>query len=110
MSRLDASRWTRILAWSGAALAWGGAITANRLEAARSTQPEPEPPAAIQRTAPVPTAMPAAPSRGLVILRYAPVATAEPEVRTVYVKRAAPATSTAVAPAPSAPAARSGGS
>jgi hypothetical protein len=113
MSRFDSSRRGRILAWTGAALAWGTAVTMAVLEpemSAASTSTAPAPPAA---SGVVPAsqvaAMPAPPAQGLVILRYQPSVDTTPEVRTVYVQQKAPQAATAVS-ATAAPAPQSSGS
>jgi hypothetical protein len=116
MSRFNSTRWNRIFAWTGAALAWGSALTATGLEPLRAQQETPE-----QPVLPVVVdheqlaSVPAQPERGLVILRYRQAETPSPEVRTVYVRRptptAAPMSSAQSSPAPSpAPAPRSSGS
>jgi|GEM_PF-3548858 len=94
MSRFDSGRWNRILVWTGAALAWGTAVIAARLEPARATDAEqPLPEVNQQATSTTLAAMPASPSEGLVILRFTPVPAPEPEIRTVYVERSVPARS-----------------
>lgn len=88
MSRFDRGRWNRILVWTGATLAWGTALVAARAEPAQVTSPVP--PAEGQvATDSLHAVMPTPPSRGLVILRFTPVETPEPEVVTVNVTRAA---------------------
>lgn len=115
MSRFDRARRGRILAWTGAALAWGTAVTIAGLEPANADATPPT------VTAPLPTGVVAAtsqvaglpnlPVRGLVILRYRPSVDTTPEVRTVYVQQKAPqGQSGAPAQPASAPAPRSSGS
>lgn len=88
MSRFDRGRWNRILVWTGATLAWGTALVAAREEPAQVASPVP--PAEGQVAADsLHAAMPTPPSQGLVILRFTPVETPEPEVVTVNVTRAA---------------------
>lgn len=107
MSRFDQGRWNRILVWTGATLAWGTALVAARAEPAQVNSSVP--PASGQvATDSLQAAMPTPPSQGLVILRFTPVATPEPEVVTVNVSRAAaspppaqPAASAQPAPQPS---------
>lgn len=113
MSRFDRARRGRILAWTGAALAWGTALTISVLEPesaganaqAATSQPSTSVVAPTSHLA----AMPNPPARGLVILRFQPSTEQAPEVRTVYVQQKAP-------PAPSgalaqpAPAPQSSGS
>lgn len=115
MSRFDGARWIRIMVWTGAALAWGGALTAADLEPSRAEPVEPEPPTPVEVPTTRQAAVPVAPSRGLVILRYTPSETPQAEVQTVYVRRAAAAPASAATPAappppPPAPAPRSSGS
>lgn len=70
MSRLPRSRWTRIGAWTGAALAWGTTVAMNQERAAEAA-------AESESAAPLPTVnrapLPALPDGGLVILRYRPI-------------------------------------
>lgn len=116
MSRFDSTRWNRIFAWTGAALAWGSALTATGLEPMRAQQEtsEERPPPVVadhQQLAPIPTQ----PAKGLVVLRYRQVEAPGPEVKTVYVRRPAPparpGSSAPSSPTPSpAPAPRSSGS
>ncbi|HSK07046.1 MAG TPA: hypothetical protein VK990_05960 [Acidimicrobiia bacterium] len=93
MSRFDQGRWNRILVWTGATLAWGTALVGARAEPAQVA--DSVPPSQGQVAADSARAgMPTPPSQGLVILRFTPVKTPEPEVVTVSVTRAA------VSPAP----------
>lgn len=113
MSRFDRARRGRILAWTGAALAWGTALTISVLEpesAGATAQPTTSQPStsAVAPASQV-AAMPTPPARGLVILRFQPSTDLTPEVRTVYVQQKAPPAPSA-APAQSAPAPRSSGS
>lgn len=108
------ARRSRIAAWTGAALAWGTALTISVLEPgsaqANVQAPNSQPPTSAVVPASQVAAMPTPPARGLVILRYQPSSESSPEVRTVYVQQKAPqASKPAPAPAP-APAPRSGGS
>lgn len=108
------ARRSRIVAWTGAALAWGTALTISVLEPesaqANVQAPTSQPPTTAVVPASQATAMPTPSARGLVILRYQPSTDSSPEVRTVYVQQKAPqASKPAPAPAP-APAPRSGGS
>lgn len=113
MSRFDGSRWSRILVWTGATLAWGAALTAADLEPSRAEPVEPDPPTPLAVPTTVQAAVPVAPTRGLVILRYTPSDTPRAEVQTVHVTRAAAAPAPAASPAappPPAPAPKSSGS
>lgn len=125
LKRLFPTRWAKILAWTGASLAWGTtliAVAANG--AATDVVEQPETPVAIDppttttvaTTTTVP--MPDMPERGLVVVRYTPVPPPPPQVvtRTVVVagssgggggSTSATATATA-APAPTAPVKSSG--
>jgi hypothetical protein len=108
------SRRGRILAWTGAALAWGTVVTI--------AGPEPESAATSASTASAPpgtsigvpasqvAAFPNPPTQGLVILRYQPSVESAPEVRTVYVQQRAPQAVTAAQATAPAPAPESGGS
>lgn len=112
MSRFDRGRWNRILVWTGAALAWGTALIATRVEPNRPTESAQPSEGQVASVSPQ-AAMPTAPSRGLVILRFTRVETPEPEVLTVTVGRAAvssPSPAQAAAVAQSAPAPSSSGS
>ncbi len=91
LKRLFPSRWARIVAWTGAAVAWGTSVVAVQasMEESVATNPEPAPttePEVQEIPAPV-AAVPEAPSGGLVIIRYTPVPPPPPEVvtRTVTV-------------------------
>jgi len=98
MSRFDRGRWNRILVWTGAALAWGTALIAARID--ERQQVESTIPSQGQVASVAPQAgMPVAPAQGLVILRFAPSETPEPRVVTVVVGRAASTRSAAPAPA-----------
>ncbi|MGD2061260.1 MAG: hypothetical protein PVF87_10375 [Acidimicrobiia bacterium] len=120
MSRFDAARRGRIAVWTGAALAWGTAATLANNQPAQAEQPAVQPTTTtmVEAEATSLGAMPAMPSKGLVIIRYQPSPEETPEVRTVYVQQQAPtrsapaAASPAPAPAPkaAAPAPKSGGS
>lgn len=115
MSRLDASRWRRILAWTGATLTWGAALTASQFEALRAEPAATEPRSAAEDQVPLQEPLPTQPPGGLVILRYTPVEDPQPDVHTVYVKQSAPSapssTRSASSPAPApAPAPTSSGS
>lgn len=106
MSRFDGARWARIMVWTGATLAWGAAFTTADLEPSRAEPVAPDPPTPLAVPTTVQAAVPDAPARGLVILRYTPSETPRAEVRTVYVTRAAAAPT----PAPPGPAPESSGS
>lgn len=90
LRRLFPSRWARIVAWTGAAVAWGTSIVAVQaaieepaVEPQPVTEPEPE-----VREVPAPVAaVPAPPEDGLVVIRYSPIPPPAPEVvtRTVNV-------------------------
>ncbi len=109
MSRFDASRRSRILTWTGAAVAWGTVVTIAGLESDNAVVVDVRP-TMIEIPATQIAAMPNPPARGLVILRYKPSAEASPEVRTVYVRQqTAPASTGPVAATPP-PAPRSSGS
>jgi len=115
MSRFDTARTGRILAWTGAALAWGTAVTIAGLGPADAGAASPPLTTPASPTAVVPAsqvaAMPTPPARGLVILRYQPSVESTPEVRTVYVKQQEPAAAgAALTPSAPAPAPRSSGS
>lgn len=112
MSRFDTARRGRILAWTGAALAWGTAIaiSVSETESAGTKSPAAtQPTAPVVVTTPVVAAMPTPPARGLVILRFQPSPDETPEVRTVYVQQQAPPTPSGP-PAQPAPAPQSSGS
>jgi hypothetical protein len=110
MSRFDEGRLARIVVWTGAALAWAGAITAAALEPQRpqAGQSNAPSPAEVVTTSPY-SVLPTAPAQGLVILRYTPVEAPEPEVRTVYVRQTKASVSSGSS-ANSAPAPTSSGS
>lgn len=111
MSRFDAARRSRIAVWTGAALAWGTAVTLAGQEPVDAAEPAEAPPSVDVNSDAVPT-LPTLPEGGLMIIRYQPSVTEAPEVRTVYVKQA-PAVNASPAPAANpapAPAPKSGGS
>ncbi|HSJ84440.1 MAG TPA: hypothetical protein VLA91_11550 [Acidimicrobiia bacterium] len=112
MSRFDEGRWNRILIWTGAALAWGTALIAARID--EKAQPEPTQPSEGQIASVFhQSALPVAPAQGLVILRFTPTETPEPRVITVEVGRATSPQSPAPAPVvtpPPAPEPSSSGS
>lgn len=117
MSRFDTTRWNRILAWTGAALAWGSALTATGLEPLRAqTETPQEPMPSVVTENQQLASVPVQPARGLVILRYRQVEAPTAEVRTVYMRQpraaaARPASSAPSSPQPApAPAPRSSGS
>lgn len=106
MSRVPMSRWARIGVWTGAAVTWGSSMLLVRESApapmVADEPPEPPPARAIE---PAVSVMPTLPNRGLVVIRYTPIAEPEPEVITRYV------TLRSSTPAPSAASASgSGGS
>lgn len=114
MSRFDTARRVRILAWTGAALAWGTAVTLAGLEpssAEVASPPAPNPFDSAVLPASQVAVMPNMPPSGLVILRYQPSEESSPEVRTVYVQQKAPRASRVAPPQQtSAPTPKSSGS
>lgn len=113
MSRFNASRTGRIAVWTGAALAWGTAVTLASQEAvadANSTGAQPS----VSTESATSGSVPTMPDKGLVILRYQPSSDETADPPTVVVRRAAPAPrvqAPAPTPAPApAPRPRSGGS
>lgn len=92
LRRLFPGRWARIVAWTGAAVAWGTSIVAVQAAAEQTATDEPVPPTPSEEpevqeiSAPL-AAIPDAPEQGLVIIRYTPVPPPPPEVitRTVTV-------------------------
>ncbi len=91
LRRLFPSRWARIIAWTGAAVAWGTSVVAVQAATEQSNAAEPEPVTLPEPEVEViedPVAVvPAPPEAGLVIIRYTPVPPPPPEVitRTVTV-------------------------
>jgi hypothetical protein len=91
LKRLFPSRWARILAWTGAAVAWGTSIVTVQAATEDTATAEPPPPEApepevLEITEPA-AAVPAPTEKGLVVIRYTPVPPPPPEVitRTVTV-------------------------
>jgi hypothetical protein len=89
LKRLFPTRWARIVAWTGAAVAWGTSVVAVQAATNQDAAGEPAPttlPEVQEVQAPV-AAVPAPPERGLVVIRYTPVPPPPPEVitRTVSV-------------------------
>ena len=91
LKRLFPSRWARIVAWTGAAVAWGTSVVAvqaaSEQPATNETTPPPSPEPEVQEVPAPIAAVPAAPEKGLVVIRYSPVPPPPPEVitRTVTV-------------------------
>ena len=91
LKRLFPSRWARIIAWTGAAVAWATSVIAVQAAAEQTTVaepvPEPLPEPAVQEVQETVAAVPAPTQDGLVIIRYTPVPPPPPEVitRTVTV-------------------------
>ncbi len=91
LKRLFPSRWARIVAWTGAAVAWGTSVVAVQAATEEAATPAPDPveePQLEVQEVPVPmAAVPESPPGGLVIVRYTPVPPPPPEVitRTVTV-------------------------
>lgn len=94
LKRLFPTRWAKILAWTGASLAWGTTLIAVAANAAATDGAEtPEVPVAIEpptttvATTTTTAPMPDMPERGLVVVRYTPVPPPPPQVvtRTVVV-------------------------
>lgn len=112
MSRFDGSRRGRIAVWTGAALAWGTAVTLAGQEPVQAEAEGTEIPPSTTVETTVLSAVPALPEEGLVIIRYQPSVAAAPEVRTVYVQQPAPSVArpSPPPPAPAAPAPKSSGS
>ncbi len=124
LKRLFPTRWAKILAWTGASLAWGTTLIAVAANAAATDAVEqPEAPVAIDppttttvATTTVP--IPDMPERGLVVVRYTPVPPPPPQVVTRTVVVAGPSggggggstapAAAAPAPAVSAPVKSSG--
>lgn len=106
MSRINTLRWARILAWTGAGVAWGAALVGKGLEPSRVESTTPEPVPSVSDVRPL-AVMPEQPEAGLVILRYEPAPDAV-TTRRVYIEGPPPAQQTARAA--TAPAPRSQGS
>ena len=87
LKRLFPSRWARIIAWTGAAVAWATSVIAVQAAAEQTTVAEPLPEPAVQEVQETVAAVPAPTQDGLVIIRYTPVPPPPPEVitRTVTV-------------------------
>ncbi len=91
LKRLFPSRWARIVAWTGAAVAWATSVVAVQAATEQATVAEPEPtqppePEVEEVTQPI-AALPEPTEDGLVVIRYTPVPPPPPEVitRTVTV-------------------------
>lgn len=90
LKRLFPSRWARIVAWTGAAVAWGTSVVtvqaATEPADVAETATEPPEPAVEEIAEPV-VAVPEPTEQGLVVIRYTPVPPPPPEVitRTVTV-------------------------
>jgi hypothetical protein len=91
LKRLFPSRWARIVAWTGAAVAWGTSIVtvqaASQETDIASAEPVPTTEPEVQEVPEPLAAVPEAPEQGLVVIRYTPVPPPPPEVitRTVTV-------------------------
>lgn len=111
MSRFDAGRRGRIAVWTGAALAWGTAVTLAGQEPVQAEADSTETPSSVTTETTVLSSLPALPGQGLVIIRYQPSLAPAPEVRTVYVQAAPAVAARSSAPASgSAPSPKSSGS
>lgn len=100
MSRFTPTRWNKILAWTGASLAWGTAFVAAKVEPVRAQENDSKP---VSDSTTVNTAeMPQAPVSGLSIIRYQPTAAPAPEIQKVYVTVAIPAKTQTAAAKPAA--------
>lgn len=84
MSRFNASRWGRIVAWTGAALTWGTALTATDFGPLGTRGEVPASPSTIEEGFQQSPPLPAAPRGGLVILRFTPTQDLDAETGTVY--------------------------
>lgn len=67
MSRFPTTRRNQILAWTGAALAWGTTFVASRVEPGQADKVGE---GTAGSTTSIPSAMPVAPETGLTIIRY----------------------------------------
>ena len=113
IKRLFPSRWARIVAWTGAALAWGTSLVAIQAVAAESATDEaPTPVTQPPADEVVAAAVPAMPDTGLTILRYSPVAPPPPAVitKTVVVAAAVPSSGGSTSGGSSAGGSSGGGS
>jgi hypothetical protein len=91
LKRLFPSRWARILAWTGAAVAWATSVVTVQAATEQDVTAEPSPtdapePEVLEVNEPL-AAVPAPLEEGLVVIRYTPVPPPPPEVitRTVTV-------------------------
>ena len=86
LRRLFPSRWARIVAWTGAAVAWATSIVtvqaATEQSATAAPEPLPEPEPEVQEVPETLAPVPAQPERGLVVIRYTPVPPPPPAVMT----------------------------
>ena len=101
VKRLFPRRWAAILAWTGAALAWGSvAVASGRAQPGPEENPEdvilPVEPIAVTVTTVSP--IPEQPSRGLVVIRYKPVEPPAPQVIVNTVTRTKPASNSGTTP------------
>ncbi len=104
MNRFPTTRRNQILAWTGAALAWGTTFLASKVEPERV---EPDETSASESTAQITEAMPQIPESGLTVIRYRPERQAEQAFVPAGAANPAPPAST---PPPPAPAPASSGS
>jgi len=105
LKRLFPLRWASIVAWTGAALAWGSvgvAATANGQANDGETPPSPEPVAPVTTAAVTRPTIPESPDSGLVIIRYTPVEPPAAQVIVNTVTKSAPGKTAANAPAKAA--------
>jgi hypothetical protein len=68
MSRFGQGRWSRILVWTGAALAWGSALIANHLPASSGTAEVSE--VGLSESIDAKQALPDLLDQGLIIIRF----------------------------------------
>ncbi len=107
MSRFPTSRRNQILAWTGAALAWGTTFLASKVEPDRIEKIEGK--QAVEATAQVAAPMPQIPQSGLTVIRYQPPEKVEQAFVPATVNNPTPPVPAQAAPAP-APAPVSSGS
>lgn len=88
MSRLPRSRWTRIGAWTSAALAWGTTLVMARDHSGAEAQESDVQPSSLQLDGlDGKTVQPDSPGKGLVVLRYVPIPEPTQQVITRVVTR-----------------------
>ena len=110
IKRFFPNRWARILAWTGAAIAWTTSLLVVQASHAETAEPAPAPeePVAIPFVTTTLAPLPEATDEGLVVLRFTPTPVPPPQVITRTVAVSGGGGGGGTTPAPSDPVPSSG--